>query len=189
MFRVITRISKIGFVSNVIKMPNALRKLALADCTSWTALMCFTQLYMDYVGQIVFKGNPNSLPGSPERILYDQGIRSASWGLFNHCLVAMVYACFINRVIIKFGLVKTFAFSILSFTFCMFVILLSDNIFIVNLMASLTGIALASLTTIPYALVTLYHSNKKVKIFKRKWFFFYIRLYFFINFYRFIIQI
>jgi len=158
----ISRFLKIGFVANVVKMPSALRTLALADCTSWTALMCFTQLYMDYVGQIVFKGNPNSLPGSQDRILYDQGIRSASWGLFNHCVVAMIYACVINKVIIRCGLVKTFACSILSFTVCMFVILTTDSIFVVNLMASMTGIALASLTTIPYALVTLYHSNKKV---------------------------
>jgi hypothetical protein len=119
---------------------------------------------MDYVGQVVYEGNPASPSGTIERVLYDEGIRAASWGLFYHCIVAMAFACVINRIISKFGLVNTLALCIFSFTICMFGIVLSNDIIFVNIMGSMTGIALASITTIPYALVTLYHSNKKVCI-------------------------
>ena len=128
--------------------------------------MCFTLFYMDYVGQVVYEGSPIAPSGTIERVLYDEGIRAASWGLLYHCIVAMIYACFINRVIARFGLINTFAASVFSFTLSMMIILCSKDIVIVNIMASLTGIALASLTTIPYALVTLYHSNKKVNFLK-----------------------
>lgn len=143
-------------------MPDALKRLALADCSCWTALMCFTLFYMDYVGQIVFEGDPSSPSGTTERVLYDEGIRAASWGLLYHCIVAMIYACFINKFIEKIGLIQTWYLSMTTFTISMFLMICTRNMYLVNFLASLTGIALASLTTVPYALVTLYQSNKKV---------------------------
>ena len=124
--------------------------------------MCFTLFYMDHVGQVVYEGSPTAPPGTIERVLYDEGIRAASWGLLYHCFIAMICACFINRVIVRFGLVNTFAAGMFTFTLSMFIMLCSKDIIVVNIMASLTGISYSALTTIPYAFVTLYHSNKKV---------------------------
>lgn len=55
------------------EMPSVLKRLALANFFSWTAVMGFNLFYTDFVGQFVYGGNPNAEEDSPLGILYDKG--------------------------------------------------------------------------------------------------------------------
>ncbi|CAF2880821.1 unnamed protein product [Rotaria sp. Silwood2] len=149
-------------VRTIITMPFVLRRLTLAECCSWSAIMTFNIFFTDFVGQTIYMGDPNAAESSEERLRYDQGIRAGSYGLLFHCIVGAVYAPLLKPLINQFGIHLTFSFGMLVFALSMLVMYVSRNIIIVNIMASLSGLGMASLTSIPYTLVMIYHANREV---------------------------
>ncbi|XP_063401113.1 solute carrier family 45 member 3-like isoform X1 [Mytilus trossulus] len=152
-------------VKNLINIPYVLKVLALANFCSWTALMGFNLFFTDFVGQAIYGGNPNAPENSILRNHYDEGVRMASWGLLFHCITSAIYAFLVERLVNKFGTRWTYFFGMFSFSIAMFCMVTWRNIYIVNLMAAFTGFAYATLTTIPFILVTTYHTDKQVFFF------------------------
>ncbi|BFZ16038.1 hypothetical protein BsWGS_19077 [Bradybaena similaris] len=146
----------------LFKIPKVLKLLAFADVCSWTAIMGFNIYYTDYVGQIVYGGNPNAPENSPEGKAYDDGVRVASWGLLLHCICSAIFSFFIERLTSTYGYKTTFTMGMVSFVFAMMGMVMIRHIYIVNLMAAATGFAYSTITTIPFMLVSKYHANKKV---------------------------
>ncbi|XP_014673846.1 PREDICTED: solute carrier family 45 member 3-like [Priapulus caudatus] len=64
-------------VSNFARTPTVLRRLFCSHVLTWTAIMCHNMFYTEFVGHIVYAGDPNMAAGTPERELYDQGERRA----------------------------------------------------------------------------------------------------------------
>ncbi|CAF1226560.1 unnamed protein product [Rotaria magnacalcarata] len=149
-------------VKTIFTMPFVLRRLTLAECCSWSAIMTFNLFFTDFVGQTVYKGDPGADELSIERIRYDQGVRAASYGLLFHCIVGALYAPLLKPLINQFGIHLVFSFGMLVFALSMLVIYASTNIIVVNIMASLSGLGMASLTSIPYTLVMTYHANREI---------------------------
>ncbi|XP_033753642.1 solute carrier family 45 member 3-like [Pecten maximus] len=143
-------------------VPIVLQKLAMANFCSWTAVMGFNLFFTDFVGQAVYQGNPNAPENSYLRNRYDEGVRMGSWGLLFHCITSTSYAFFIEGLVEKYGTRKTYLSGMLVFSVSMLGMVLYKHIIFVNLMASLTGFAYATLTTIPFILITKYHSNKEI---------------------------
>ncbi|KAH9518809.1 hypothetical protein Btru_006319 [Bulinus truncatus] len=146
----------------LFKVPLVLRMLALADYCAWTAIMGFNIYYTDYVGQIVYGGNPNAPPMSHEGRAYDEGVRVASWGLLLHCICSAAFSFFIERLTAAYGYKTTFTLGMVSFVFSMMGMVLIRHIYFVNLMAAATGFAYSTITTIPFMLVSKYHADKKL---------------------------
>lgn len=149
---------------NLLDIPYVLKNLALANFCSWTALMGFNLFFTDFVGQAVYGGNPNAPENSILRNQYDEGVRIASWGLLFHCITSAIYAFVIERLVVKFGTRWTYFFGMFSFTIAMFSMVMWRNIYVVNIMAAFTGFAYATLTTIPFILITTYHTDKQVGV-------------------------
>jgi MFS family permease len=124
--------------------------------------MTFNLFFTAFVGQTVYAGDPSAEEFSEERQRYDQGVRAGSYGLLFHCIVGAVYAPLLRPLINRFGIHLTFSFGMLVFACSMLVMYVSRNIIVVNIMASLSGLGMASLTSIPYTLVMLYYANKDV---------------------------
>ncbi|KAK3612497.1 hypothetical protein CHS0354_024467 [Potamilus streckersoni] len=149
-------------LKRLLEVPFVLRHLAAANFCSWTAVMGFNLFFTDYVGNVVYQGNPNAEENSYLRDRFDEGVRMASWGLLLHCITSIVYAFFVERLVDRYGCRLTYLFGMMSFCCAMFGIVLVDNIIFVNTMAALTGIGYATLTTIPFILVTKYHAKKEL---------------------------
>lgn len=155
--------SSVLAVRRFLKVPLVLRILFMVDFCSWTALMCHNMFYTDYVGQAIYGGNPNAEESSSARRLYDSGVRMGSWGLLLHSITSILYASFIQKMMIKwYGLRRTYFTGLAVFTICMTGTLLSNNLTFINILAALSGTGFAAITTVPYMLVTAYHSNKQV---------------------------
>jgi len=149
-------------VRKMFDVPLVLKRLACANFCSWTALMGFNLFFTDFVGQAIYQGNPNAPENSFLRNRYDEGVRMGSWGLLLHCITSTSYAFFIEGLVEKHGTRKTYLMGMVVFSLSMFVMVIFQNVVMVCIMASLTGFAYATLTTIPFILVTKYHSNKEV---------------------------
>lgn len=152
-------------VQTVLDVPLVLRQLAAANFCSWTALMGFTLFYTDYVGQAVYQGNPNAPENSLSRNNFDEGVRMGSWGLLFHCMTSAAYSPFIERLVARFGCRLTYLVGMASFSLAMFVMVLCHNIVIVNAIAAITGFGYATMTTIPFILISDYHADKEIFFF------------------------
>ena len=151
-------------MQRLFEVPYVLRHLGLAHFCSWTAIMGFNLFFTDYVGNTVFKGNPNAPEGSYLRNRFDEGVRMGSWGLLLHCITSASYALFVERLVNAYGTKLTYTFGMVTFSMAMFGMILVENIVIVNAMAALTGFGYATVTTIPFILVSKYHNEKDVSI-------------------------
>lgn len=146
-------------------IPYVLRHLALAHFCSWTAIMGFNLFFTDFVGNAVYEGNPNAPEDSLLRMRFDEGVRMGSWGLLSHCITSAVYALFVEKLVNRYGCKLTYTVGMTSFIFAMFGMVLVRNVIFVNMMASVTGLAYATVLTIPFILVSRYHSEKEVSLF------------------------
>jgi len=146
-------------LSNV---PFVLRRLALANFCSWTAIMGFNLFYTDFVGQAVYGGDPGAPEGSDLRNLYDHGVRIGSFGLLLHCINSAIYAGVVERFAAHYDLRMTYVVGMATFVVAMLLMSVTNDTYIVNTMAALTGVAYATVTTAPFMLVTSYHEDEKV---------------------------
>ncbi|KAM4038798.1 solute carrier family 45 member 3-like [Anomaloglossus baeobatrachus] len=144
------------------RIPAVMKQLCAAQLCSWMAVMSFMLFYTDFVGEGLYKGIPSAAPGTESRIRYDEGIRMGSLGLFLQCATSTFFSMIINKLAKQFGSRKVYLSSMITFTSSAFVICLSQNILIVTFMSSLTGFAYATLQTLPYTLICLYHKEKEV---------------------------
>ncbi|RUS76132.1 hypothetical protein EGW08_016102 [Elysia chlorotica] len=101
----------------LFQVPVVLRLLAVADFCSWTAIMGFNIYFTDYVGQVVYGGNPNAAESSPEGRAYDDGVRNASWGLLLHCICSAALSFFVERLTRVYGYKSTFTLGMVTFVF------------------------------------------------------------------------
>ena len=152
-----------NMIKSLLCIPAVLRPLALANFFSWTAIMGFNLFYSDFVGQAGYGGDPNTDEGSPLRERYDVGVRMGSWGLLFHCVTSAIYAAFIQKMVCRYGSRITYMFGMMTFTVAMVFMVFIRNIYIVTALAACTGFAYATVTTIPFMLITLYHDHKEVR--------------------------
>ena len=161
----VSRVMTLTPIRSLTHVPFVLRRLALANFCSWTAIMGFNLFYTDFVGQAVYGGDPGAPEGSDLRNLYDHGVRIGSFGLLLHCVNSAVYAGVVERFAAHFDLRLTYAAGMATFVVAMLLMAVTTDTYVVNTMAALTGVAYATVTTAPFMLVTSYHEDEKVQIY------------------------
>ncbi|KAG8222701.1 hypothetical protein J437_LFUL002758 [Ladona fulva] len=121
--------------------PLVLQRLFAADVVSWSAITCYNLFYTNYVGQVVYGGNPTSGVGTLHEALYNEGVRMGSWGLLLHSITACGYASLLqDQMIRNYGLRWTYLCGLLTFSACMVGILFSNDINLLNLFAAFSGV-------------------------------------------------
>ena len=149
-------------IQKLYDIPYVIWHLSVAHFCSWTAVMGFNLFFTDFVGNAVFHGNPNAPEDSLLRDQFDEGVRMGSWGLLLHCITSAIYAPFIERLVNRYGCKVTYSFGMVSFSIAMLGMMFISNIGLVTTMAALTGFGYATVTTIPFILVSKYHNEKEV---------------------------
>ncbi|CAG0880239.1 unnamed protein product, partial [Darwinula stevensoni] len=139
--------------------PLVLWRLFLADLLCWTAIMCHFIFYTDFMGQTVYKGDPDATPGSILAEKYDEGVRMGSWGLFLHCLFGFIQKSVISLI----GLRSTYLLGMCIFSLSMVLTMfVTDNVFLINVLAAISGVGYSAVTTVPNSLLTMYHAKKEI---------------------------
>lgn len=75
-----------GTWHKVSSAPTVLRRLFLAELFGWMGFMCHNMFFTDFVGQYMYGGLPDAQEHTELAVLYDEGVRMGSWGLFLHSL-------------------------------------------------------------------------------------------------------
>ncbi|XP_052424491.1 solute carrier family 45 member 3 [Carassius gibelio] len=144
------------------RMPKVIARLFVAELCSWMALMSFMLFYTDFVGEGLYNGVPSDEPGSSGRILYDEGVRMASLGLFLQCVTSVIFSLLMERMVLCVGVRKLYLSSVILLAVSTAVMTVSHNIILVTIMAAATGYTFCTLQILPYTLTCLYHSNTQV---------------------------
>lgn len=147
----------------VTKAPAVLRRLFLAELFGWMGFMCHNMFFTDFVGQYMYGGQPDAPEHTKFAVLYDEGVRMGSWGLFLHSLTACLYAFFIQQHIVRLlGHRAVFVGGLLVFAVTMTATIVSPTMPFLNIVTALSGIGFAALTSTPNMLVTFYNSDRQL---------------------------
>ena len=107
------------YLWSIVYMPASLRWLCLTNLFCWSSLVCYSLYFTDFVGQAVFGGDPRvgsetrpgilalryitqEPEGSPGRIVYNEGVRFACWGMSMYSLSCSCYSFMLDKMIKKF---------------------------------------------------------------------------------------
>lgn len=97
------KITLLQYLKSVIIMPKSIRILCLTNLFSQMALLSFSLYFTDFVGEVVFEGDPAALIGSEAHILFEEGIRFGCWGLSCFALSCACYSFLIDKIITVVG--------------------------------------------------------------------------------------
>lgn len=143
--------------------PTVLRRLFLSELFGWMGFMCHNMFFTDFVGQYMYGGLPDAPEHTALAVLYDEGVRMGSWGLFLHSLTACLYAFCIQQHIVRLvGHRTVFIGGLFIFTVTMAATIVSPTVTFLNVVTALSGVGFAALTSTPNMLVTLYNSDRQL---------------------------
>lgn len=87
----------------------------------------------------------------------------ASVGLFLQCLISVVCSILMERWIVLLGTRAVYVSSVVLLALATAVMSFSTSVVMVTVMAAATGYTFCVLQVLPYTLLCLYHSDKRVR--------------------------
>jgi len=96
-------ISITTYLKSLIYLPRSLLLLCVTNLFCWMSLLCYSLYFTDFVGQVVYGGDPNALEWTEEHRLYEDGVRMGSFGMALYSASCSVYSMIIERLVNKFG--------------------------------------------------------------------------------------
>ncbi|XP_053287629.1 solute carrier family 45 member 4 isoform X1 [Pleuronectes platessa] len=148
---------------SMLKMPRQLWRLCICHLLTWFAYIAQAVFYTDFMGQVIFQGDPTASANSTELQNYHRGVQMGCWGLVVYAATAAVCSAILQKYLDNFDLsikavyiVGTLGFSIGTAIMAIF-----PNVYVAMVMISGMGIISMSISYCPYALLGQYHEIKE----------------------------
>uniref|UniRef100_A0A3B3XRA5 Solute carrier family 45 member 4b n=1 Tax=Poecilia mexicana TaxID=48701 RepID=A0A3B3XRA5_9TELE len=148
---------------SMFKMPKQLWRLCVCHLLTWFSIIAEAVFYTDFMGQVIFRGNPKAPGNSTELQDYHRGVQMGCWGLVVYAATAAVCSAILQKSLDNFDLsirviyvVGTLGFSIGTAIMAIF-----PNVYVSMVMISTMGIISMSISYCPYALLGQYHEIKE----------------------------
>lgn len=138
------------------------RWLCLTNLFCWSSLVCYSLYFTDFVGQAVFEGNPHAPEGSPDRRLYDEGVRFACWGMSMYSLSCSCYSFLLDKMVARFRARPVYVGGQLVYSVGMVCLALTRTKWAVLVFSWTAGVMYSTLFTMPYLLVAHYHETDTI---------------------------
>ncbi|XP_022090290.1 proton-associated sugar transporter A-like [Acanthaster planci] len=154
------KVSVAKLLVSVVKMPRELRWLCLNHFLGWSGLLAIFLFYTDYIGEVVYKGDPTAPVGSESRNLFEAGIKMGSWGMVIFAASVIVSAVILDKLSAHISTRTAYVWGQTAFgvgTGCMAIS--SDSIYVTLALNATSGIMFATVTTLPFGIVADYHAN------------------------------
>ncbi|CAL8237909.1 unnamed protein product [Merluccius merluccius] len=148
---------------SMLKMPRQLWRLCVCHLLAWFSYLAMVVFYTDFMGQVIFQGDPTAPANSTELHNYNRGVQMGCWGLVVYAATAAVCSAILQKYLNNFDLsikiiyvVGTLAFSVGTAVMAIF-----PNVYVSMVMISTMGIISMSISYCPYALLGQYHEIKE----------------------------
>ncbi|XP_022625565.1 membrane-associated transporter protein [Seriola dumerili] len=148
----------------VINMPSHYRCLCVSHLFGWTAFLCNMLFFTDFMGQIVYKGNPYADHNSTAYATYERGVEVGCWGLCINAVSSALYS-YVQRVLLPYiGLKGLYFMGYFVFGMGTSLIGLFPNIIATLVLCSVFGVMSSTLYTIPFNLIAEYQREEEEQI-------------------------
>ncbi|XP_010875576.1 membrane-associated transporter protein [Esox lucius] len=147
----------------MITMPSHYRCLCVSHLLGWTAFLCNMLFFTDFMGQIVYKGNPYAEHNSTAYDRYERGVEIGCWGLCINAVSSALYS-YVQRLLLPYiGLKGLYFVGYFVFGLGTSLIGLFPNIITTLILCSVFGVMSSTLYTIPFNLISEYHREEEVR--------------------------
>ncbi|XP_065731032.1 membrane-associated transporter protein isoform X2 [Phocoena phocoena] len=145
----------------LLSMPPHYRCLCISHLIGWTAFLSNMLFFTDFMGQIVYHGDPYSAHNSTEFLIYQRGVEVGCWGLCINSVFSSLYSYFQKALVPYIGLKGLYFMGYLLFGLGTGVIGLFPNVYSSLVMCTLFGVMSSTLYTVPFNLLTAYHREQQ----------------------------
>ncbi|KAG9342562.1 hypothetical protein JZ751_015977 [Albula glossodonta] len=148
----------------MITMPNHYRCLCVSHLLGWTAFLCNMLFFTDFMGQIVYKGNPYAEHNSSAYVTYERGVEVGCWGLCINAVRPRRLSPDVQRLLLPYiGLKGLYFVGYFVFGLGTSLIGLFPNIIATLTLCSVFGVMSSTLYTIPFNLISEYHKEEEAQ--------------------------
>ncbi|XP_061409571.1 LOW QUALITY PROTEIN: membrane-associated transporter protein-like [Lethenteron reissneri] len=156
------RMSLRRLLSALASMPWTLRRLCISHLLGWMAFLSIMLFFTDYMGQIVYKGDPYAKHTSSEYRLYEEGVEIGCWGMCINALSSAIYSYCQKWLTPVLGLRAMYFLGYFAFGVGTGLIAIIPNIYSTLALCTVFGIMSSTLYTVPYSLVAEYHLEEEM---------------------------
>ncbi|XP_026855205.2 membrane-associated transporter protein [Electrophorus electricus] len=150
-----------SLLSAMVNMPSHYRCLCISHLLGWTAFLCNMLFFTDFMGQIVYKGNPYAAHNSTAYTTYERGVEMGCWGLCINAVSSALYS-YVQRLLLPcIGLKGLYFLGYFAFGLGTSLIGLFPNIISTLTLCGAFGVMSSTLYTIPFNLITEYHKEEE----------------------------
>ncbi|XP_019838659.2 membrane-associated transporter protein isoform X1 [Bos indicus] len=142
-------------------MPPHYRCLCISHLIGWTAFLSNMLFFTDFMGQIVYHGDPYGAHNSTEFLIYQRGVEVGCWGLCINSMFSSLYSYFQKVLVPCIGLKGLYFMGYLLFGLGTGFIGLFPNVYSTLAMCTLFGVMSSTLYTVPFTLIAVYHHEEQ----------------------------
>lgn len=148
---------------SMLKMPKELLRLCVCHLLTWFSIIAEAVFYTDFMGQVIFEGDPKAAFNSTELHNYNAGVQMGCWGLVIYAATAAVCSALLQKYLDNYDLsIKViYILGTLGFSIGTAVMSIFPNVYVAMIMISTMGIVSMSISYCPYALLGQYHEIKQ----------------------------
>nr|XP_005287102.1 proton-associated sugar transporter A isoform X2 [Chrysemys picta bellii] len=147
--------------STICHMPKTLRNLCINHFLGWLSFEGMLLFYTDFMGEVVFQGNPKAPHNSDEYQKYNAGVTMGCWGMCIYAFSAAFYSAALEKLEEYFSIRTLYFIAYLAFGLGTGLATLSRNIYVILSLCITYGILFSTLCTLPYSLLCDYYQSKK----------------------------
>ncbi|KAK0141330.1 Membrane-associated transporter protein [Merluccius polli] len=148
----------------MFNMPNHYRCLCISHLLGWTAFLCNMLFFTDFMGQIVYKGNPYAAHNSTAYSTYERGVEIGCWGLCINAVSSALYS-YVQRLLLpSIGLKGLYFVGYFVFGMGTSLISLFPNVIATLVLCSVFGVMSSTLYTIPFNLIAEYQREEEEQL-------------------------
>ncbi|XP_077872754.1 solute carrier family 45 member 4 isoform X2 [Ictidomys tridecemlineatus] len=148
---------------SMLKMPKELKRLCLCHLLTWFSVIAEAVFYTDFMGQVIFKGDPKDASNSTAWHAYNAGVKMGCWGLVIYAATGAICSALLQKYLDNYDLsIKViYVLGTLGFSAGTAVMAMFPNVYVAMVTISTMGIVSMSISYCPYALLGHYHEVKE----------------------------
>lgn len=143
----------------IYRMPPSLRSLCTNHFLGWLSFEGMLLFYTDFMGEVVFEGDPKASHDSEAYQRYNAGVTMGCWGMCIYAFSAAFYSAILEKLEERFSLRTLYFFAYLAFGLGTGLATLSTNLYVVLSLCVTYGVLFSSLCTLPYSLLCEYYQS------------------------------
>ncbi|XP_077459718.1 proton-associated sugar transporter A isoform X2 [Stigmatopora argus] len=143
----------------IYRMPPSLRSLCTNHFLGWLSFEGMLLFYTDFMGEVVFEGDPKAPHDSEAYQRYNAGVSMGCWGMCIYAFSAAFYSAILEKLEERFSLRTLYFFAYLAFGLGTGLSTLSTNLYVVLSLCVTYGVLFSSLCTLPYSLLCEYYQS------------------------------